>query len=152
MQKILVVCLGNICRSPLAEGIMLKLISEKNLPIQIDSAGTSNFHAGEKPDTRTVLNAKKHGIDLSLLRARQFSKKDFDNFDAIYVMDKSNMTNVLALAKNKEHAQKVELFLNSLFPGQNMEVPDPYFGGEEGFEEVFNLIYSTCEKLIEKYS
>jgi protein-tyrosine phosphatase len=152
MQKILVVCLGNICRSPLAEGIMLKLISEKNLPIQIDSAGTSNFHAGEKPDTRTVLNAKKHGIDLSLLRARQFSKKDFDNFDAIYVMDKSNMTNVLALAKNKEHEQKVELFLNSLFPSQNMEVPDPYFGGEEGFEEVFNLVYSACEKLIEKYS
>ncbi len=152
MQKILFVCLGNICRSPLAEGIMLKLISDKNLTLEIDSAGTSNFHAGEKPDNRTVLNAKKHGVDLTRLRARQFSEKDFDDFDAIYVMDKSNMTNVLAHAKNKEQEQKVELFLNTLFPNQNMEVPDPYFGGEEGFEDVFNLIYSTCEKMIEKYS
>jgi protein-tyrosine phosphatase len=152
MQKILFVCLGNICRSPLAEGIMLKLISDKNLPIEIDSAGTSNFHAGETPDYRTVLNAKKHGVDLTPLKARQFSEKDFNNFDVIYVMDKSNMTNVLALAKNKEQEQKVELFLNTLFPNQNMEVPDPYFGGEEGFEDVFNLVYSTCEKMIEKYS
>jgi protein-tyrosine phosphatase len=152
MQKILFVCLGNICRSPLAEGIMLKLISDKNLAIEIDSAGTSNFHAGEKPDNRTVLNAKKHAVDLTQLKARQFSEKDFDDFDAIYVMDKSNMTNVLAHAKNKEQEQKVELFLNTLFPNQNMEVPDPYFGGEEGFEDVFNLVYSTCEKMIEKYS
>jgi len=152
MQKILFVCLGNICRSPLAEGIMLKLISDKNLPIEIDSAGTSNFHVGETPDYRTVLNAKKHGVDLTPLKARQFSEKDFNNFDVIYVMDKSNMTNVLAIAKNKEQEQKVELFLNTLFPNQNMEVPDPYFGGEEGFEDVFNLVYSTCEKMIEKYS
>jgi len=152
MQKILFVCLGNICRSPLAEGIMLKLISDKNLPIEIDSAGTSNFHVGETPDYRTVLNAKKHGVDLTPLKARQFSEKDFNNFDVIYVMDKSNMTNVLAIAKNKEQEKKVELFLNTLFPNQNMEVPDPYFGGEEGFEDVFNLVYSTCEKMIEKYS
>ena len=152
MQKILFVCLGNICRSPLAEGIMLKLISDKNLSIEIDSAGTSNFHAGETPDYRTLLNAKKHGVDLTPLKARQFSEKDFDDFDSIYVMDKSNMTNVLALAKNKEQEQKVELFLNTLFPNQNMEVPDPYFGGEEGFEHVFNLVYSACEKMIEKYS
>jgi protein-tyrosine phosphatase len=152
MQKILFVCLGNICRSPLAEGIMLKLISDKNLPIEIDSAGTSNFHAGETPDYRTLLNAKKHGVDLTPLKARQFSEKDFNKFDTIYVMDKSNMTNVLALAKNKEQEQKVELFLNALFPNQNREVPDPYFGGEEGFEDVFNLVYSTCEKMIEKYS
>jgi protein-tyrosine phosphatase len=152
MQKILFVCLGNICRSPLAEGIMQKLISDKNLTIEIDSAGTSNFHVGETPDYRTVLNAKKHGVDLTPLKARQFSSKDFDEFDAIYVMDKSNMTNVLALAKNKEQEQKVELFLNTLFPNQNMEVPDPYFGGEEGFEDVFNLVYSACEKMIEKYS
>ena len=152
MQKILFVCLGNICRSPLAEGIMLKLISDKNLSIEIDSAGTSNFHVGETPDYRTVLNAKKHDVDLTPLKARQFSEKDFEDFDSIYVMDKSNMTNVLALAKNEEQEQKVELFLNTLFPNQNMEVPDPYFGGEEGFEHVFNLVYSTCEKMIEKYN
>lgn len=152
MQKILFVCLGNICRSPLAEGIMLKLISDKNLSIEIDSAGTSNFHVGETPDYRTVLNAKKHDVDLTPLKARQFSEKDFDDFDSIYVMDKSNMTNVLALAKNEEQEQKVEFFLNTLFPNQNMEVPDPYFGGEEGFEHVFNLVYSACEKMIEKYS
>ncbi len=152
MQKILFVCLGNICRSPLAEGIMLKLISDKNLSIEIDSAGTSNFHVGETPDYRTVLNAKKHDVDLTPLKARQFSEKDFEDFDSIYVMDKSNMTNVLALAKNEEQEQKVEFFLNTLFPNQNMEVPDPYFGGEEGFEHVFNLVYSACEKMIEKYS
>lgn len=136
----------------MAEGIMLKLISDKNLSIEIDSAGTSNFHVGETPDYRTVLNAKKHDVDLTPLKARQFSEKDFDDFDSIYVMDKSNMTNVLALAKNEEQEQKVEFFLNTLFPNQNMEVPDPYFGGEEGFEHVFNLVYSACEKMIEKYS
>lgn len=151
MQKIVFVCLGNICRSPLAEGIMLKLIEEKKLNLSVDSAGTSGFHIGESPDTRTVINAKSHEVNLSLLRARQFSEKDFDDFDFIYVMDKSNMANVLALTINENHKQKVDLFLNILYPNKNMEVPDPYFGGDEGFENVFNMIYKTCEKIAEKY-
>lgn len=152
MQKILFVCLGNICRSPLAEGIMLKLITEKELDLHVDSAGTAKFHVGEAPDARTITNAKNHDVNLTALRARQFSEKDFDEFDAIYVMDNSNMTHVLALAKNETQSQKVELFLNTLHPNKQMEVPDPYFGGEEGFEEVYNLVYTACEKIVEKHN
>jgi len=149
MQKILFVCLGNICRSPLAEGIMIKLITEKDLKLHVDSAGTAKFHVGEAPDARTILNAKNHDVNISALRARQFSENDFDEFDKIYVMDNSNMTNVLALAKNEIQSQKVELLLNVLHPNKQMEVPDPYFGGDEGFEEIFNLVYSACEKIAE---
>ena len=151
MPKILFVCLGNICRSPLAEGIMLKLISDKKLDLIVDSAGTAKFHVGEAPDARTITNAKNHDVNLTALRARQFSEKDFDEFDTIYVMDNSNMANVLGLSKNEIQSQKVELFLNTLHPNKNMEVPDPYFGGDEGFEDVFNMIYATCEKIAEKH-
>lgn len=150
-MKILVVCLGNICRSPLAEGILLHLVSEKKLPLLIDSAGTSNYHINQAPDARTVANAKKHNIDLNSLRARQFSQNDFDEFDKIYVMDKSNLQNVLSLARNENDKQKVDLFLNISYPKQNMEVPDPYFGGEAGFENVFKLIWDTSEKLVNSF-
>jgi len=149
-MKILVVCLGNICRSPLAEGILLHLVNEKKLPLTIDSAGTSNYHIGEAPDARTTANAKKHKIDLSPLRARQFVVEDFDLFDKIYVMDKSNLQNVLKLARHDEDKQKVDLFLNISHPNENMEVPDPYFGGEAGFENVFQLVWNASEKLINK--
>ena len=152
MQKILFVCLGNICRSPLAEGIMLKLITEKELDLHVDSAGTAKFHVGEAPDARTISNAKNHDVNLTALRARQFTEKDFDEFDAIYVMDNSNMTHVLELAKNETQSQKVELFLNTLHPNKQMEVPDPYFGGEEGFEDVYNLVYTACIKIAEKHN
>ena len=148
MQKILIVCLGNICRSPLAEGILLKLVREKQLPFIIDSAGTANYHVGEAPDARTVANAKKHDVDLSALRARQFTAKDFAEFDKIFVMDKSNLTNVLRLAPNENCKQKADLLLNLSYPGKNLEVPDPYYGGEESFEKVFQLVYGACEKLI----
>lgn len=150
-MKILVVCLGNICRSPLAEGILLHLVKEKNLAITIDSAGTSDYHIGEAPDARTVANAKKHNIDLSPLRARQFVVEDFDVFDKIYVMDKSNLQNVLKLARNENDKQKVDLFLNISHPNGNMEVPDPYFGGEAGFENVFQLVWKASEKLISNF-
>lgn len=149
-MKILVVCLGNICRSPLAEGILLHLVKEKKLSLHIDSAGTSDYHIDEAPDARTTVNAKKHNIDLSPLRARQFSVDDFDAFDKIYVMDKSNLQNVLKLARNENDKQKVDLFLNISHPNGNMEVPDPYFGGEAGFENVFQLVWNASEKLIEK--
>jgi protein-tyrosine phosphatase len=147
-MKILVVCLGNICRSPLAEGILLHMVAEKKLDLVIDSAGTSDYHIDEAPDARTIANAKKHNIDLSPLRARQFTVKDFDAFDKIYVMDKSNLQNVLKLARNESDKQKVELFLNISHPNGNIEVPDPYFGGEQGFENVFQLIWKASEKLI----
>lgn len=141
------VCLGNICRSPLAEGIMLKLIADRKLDIVVDSAGTSNYHIGENPDKRTIANAKKNGVDLSKLVARQFTEKDFDEFDHIYVMDKSNLQNVLTLAKTDQHKKKVNLLLNITEPGKDNEVPDPYFGGEEGFENVFKMVYKACENL-----
>lgn len=147
-MKILVVCLGNICRSPLAEGVLLHMVAEKKSDLLIDSAGTSNYHIGEAPDPRTIANAKKHNIDLTPLRARQFTVEDFDLFDKIYVMDKSNLQNVLKLARNERDKQKVDLFLNISHPGQNMEVPDPYFGGEAGFEHVFQLVWKASEKLL----
>lgn len=149
MQRILFVCLGNICRSPLAEGIMLHLNEKHQLNFTIDSAGTSSYHIGEAPDKRTVANAKKNGVDLSSLRARQFKASDFNEFDRIFVMDKNNLKNVLALAKNDNHIKKVDLLLNLSNPNSNAEVPDPYYGGEESFEAVFKMVYEACEKLIE---
>lgn len=150
MEKILMVCLGNICRSPLAEGIMLKLIEEHKLDIIVDSAGTSNYHIDEAPDKRTVQNAAKHGVDLKPLRARQFKASDFEEFDRIFVMDHSNRQNVLALATNALQKQKVDLLLNSIHPGKDLEVPDPYFGGEQGFEDVFVMVEKACRKIAGK--
>lgn len=142
------VCLGNICRSPLAEGIMLKLIGDYKPDIMVDSAGTSNYHIGEHPDKRTIANAAKHKVDLSQLVARQFTEADFDAFDKIYVMDNSNLRNVLALAKNDTQKAKVDLLLNVVHPNKSLEIPDPYFGGEQGFEEVFQMVYKACEKIV----
>jgi len=150
MQKILFVCLGNICRSPLAEGIMLHLNEKHQLGWTIDSAGTANYHVGEAPDRRTIANAKKNGVDLSPLRARQFKATDFREFDKIYVMDKSNLSNVLALAENETDIKKVDLLLNVSKPNAHAEVPDPYYGGEAGFEAVFKMVYEACEGLVIK--
>jgi protein-tyrosine phosphatase len=147
MSRILFVCLGNICRSPLAEGIMLHLKEKHDLKIEIDSAGTASYHIGEAPDSRTIANAGKNGVDLSKLRARQFLKSDFDKFDHIFVMDKSNLKNVLSLAGGDEQEKKVKLFLDVLHPGSGMEVPDPYYGGDHDFEEVFKLVYKACDHL-----
>jgi low molecular weight protein-tyrosine phosphatase len=151
MQKILFVCLGNICRSPLGEGIMLHFIREKNLghSLRVDSAGTAGYHIGEAPDHRTIANAKKNGVDISKLRARKFKAEDFDAFDKIYVMDDSNYKDVLALTKNEAHKHKVDYILNVLQPDQNKHVPDPYYGNEKDFEEVFQLVYKACEKILE---
>lgn len=146
MNKILMVCLGNICRSPLAEGILRHKLSQKGLNhITVDSAGTSNYHTGECPDKRSAENARSHGIDISKLKARQFSKNDFDTFDMIFVMDTSNYNDVIELARDERDKQKVEMILNRVFPDTNMSVPDPYFGGEQGFENVFMLLDKACE-------
>lgn len=145
------VCLGNICRSPLAEGVLRQKLKENNLNhIQVDSAGTSNYHVGDAPDERTQQNAIKHGIDISSLRGRQFTVNDFDRFDLIYVMDASNYSNVLLLARNENDKNKVELLLNKLNPNSNQAVPDPYYGGPEGFENVFQLVDGACHKIIEE--
>lgn len=147
MQKLLFVCLGNICRSPLAEGIMIHLKDKHNLQFELDSAGTANYHVGKAPDRRTIANAKKNGVDLSALRARQFSSSDFDAFDEILVMDKNNLKNVMSMAKNDAHKMKVRVFLEGNKFSDLLEVPDPYYGTEEDFEKVFRLVYQNCERI-----
>ena len=115
--------------------------------MRVDSAGTSDYHIDEAPDKRTITNAAKHDVDLKPLRARQFKASDFEKFDKIYVMDNSNMANVLALATTEEQKAKVDLLLNASNPGMNLEVPDPYFGGEQGFEDVFQMVYKACQNV-----
>lgn len=149
MTKVLMVCLGNICRSPLAEGILRVKAEQQKLDIKIDSAGTSNYHIGQHPDKRTIQNALTHDVDVSKLKARQFSVRDYDEFDHIFVMDSSNYADVTALARNEKDLQKVELILNRVYPGSNMSVPDPYFGGEQGFENVFILLDKACDVIAE---
>lgn len=142
MTKVLMVCLGNICRSPLAEGILQSKLSTESF--FVDSAGTGDWHIGSQPDKRSIAVAKKYNIDLTTQRARQFKISDFTNFDRIYVMDKSNYENVIKLAPSQEAKNKVKLILNENTPGQNLEVPDPYFGGDDGFEHVFHLLDEVC--------
>lgn len=149
-MKILMVCLGNICRSPVAEGVLRHKAEKHNLPVLVDSAGTSNYHIGEAPDRRSMLSARKNGIDISGLRARQFNVEDFDKFDMILTMDSRNYENVLKLARDERDREKVSLLLEHIYPGEKISIPDPYFGGEEGFNTVFSLIDAACEKLIEK--
>ncbi|WP_235841572.1 low molecular weight protein-tyrosine-phosphatase [Confluentibacter sediminis] len=142
MTKILMVCLGNICRSPLAEGILKsKLPQDKFI---VDSAGTSNYHMGSPPDKRSVAVARKYGLDISNLKGRQFSVADFDAFDYIYVMDESNYNNVISLARNKQDKEKVKFILNDVYPNQNYNVPDPYYGGDHGFENVYKMLDEAC--------
>lgn len=151
-MKILMVCLGNICRSPIAEGILRhKLRVMKNEDIQTDSAGTSNFHVGEQPDARMRMTAVKNGMDISDLRARQFVQSDFDEFDLIYVMDNANKMDILKLARNEADRAKVKLILDEIYPGENREVPDPYYGGDEGFQEVFDMLDDATDQLIARY-
>lgn len=146
--KILMVCLGNICRSPLAEGILQsKLPADK---FQVDSAGTGNWHAGQGPDKRSVATAKNRGLDISCQIARQLKVSDFDTFDHIYVMDSSNLKDVLRLAPNEAAKTKVKMMMDEVFPGQNIDVPDPYFGGSEGFNNVYNMLDEACEIVAEK--
>ena len=150
MQKILMVCLGNICRSPVAEGIMRKIALDAELEVEIDSAGTSGYHNGENPDPRSVSNAKKNGVDISNLKSRKFIAADFDRFDHILVMDDNNYRSVLQLAMDEKNIKKVDYLLNKLYPGKNKSVPDPYFGGENGFEDVFRLIEGACMAFAEE--
>lgn len=149
-MKILMVCLGNICRSPLAEGILKSKAAAANLDWQIDSAGTGAWHAGEQPDPRSIATAQSYGIDITNQRARQFTAQDFDRYDLILAMDSSNYNNILQLDPGN-HIDKVKLILNYVQPGRNANVPDPYYGGEGGFERVYGLLEVACERIVEKY-
>ena len=148
------VCLGNICRSPLAEGILASKLPKNKFTV--DSAGTGSWHIGHAPDARSIATAKKYSIDISRQKGRQFKKSDFDVYDYIYVMDQSNYENVIELSENQEQKDKVQIILNELFPNENVDVPDPYFGLTNGFEIVYKMLDEVCdiiaEKMIAKHS
>lgn len=152
MTKVLFVCLGNICRSAMAEGVLKKKAKEQGLTIEVDSAGTSSYHIGEAPDKRMQAKALEHDIDISNQRARQFTRNDFESFDYIFAMDESNKNNILRLANSEADRNKVEMFLNYSYPNQNMSVPDPYYGGEQGFEDVYQLLNEACDRFLEELS
>jgi protein-tyrosine phosphatase len=147
-MRVLMVCLGNICRSPLAEGILMAKAKEKGLAIEVDSAGTDGWHAGEAPDLRSQRVASQKGIDISRQKARKFKQQDFNDFDLILAMDTENMKNLLLLAPNEMARAKVKLILNYLNPTKNQNVPDPYYGEMADFETVYNLLDQALEQFI----
>ncbi|MFD2519153.1 low molecular weight protein-tyrosine-phosphatase [Salinimicrobium flavum] len=146
--RVLMVCLGNICRSPLAEGILKSKVDPQK--VHVDSAGTGNYHVGDPPDERSVAIARKNELDITYQQGRQFRAEDFDEFDKIYVMDMSNYRDVLSLARNEKDREKVSLILNEVFPGENVEVPDPYHGGHDGFHNVYEMLNEACEIIAKK--
>ncbi|MCC6599698.1 MAG: low molecular weight phosphotyrosine protein phosphatase [Crocinitomicaceae bacterium] len=150
-MKVLFVCLGNICRSPMAEGIFRDKAAKAGLKIATDSCGTSSHHVGESPDKRAIDCLDSHGVDISDLRARQFDPLDFDHFDLIFTMDSSNHRDILRLADTDEKRQKVKLFLHAAF-NTNSAVPDPWYGDDNGFHEVFRMLNEACDVILRKLS
>ncbi|MDB9755159.1 low molecular weight phosphotyrosine protein phosphatase [Winogradskyella sp.] len=148
MMRILMVCLGNICRSPLAHGILESKLNTEDF--YIDSAGTAAYHIGNQPDQRSIAVAKSYNIDISAQSARQFKATDFDSFDIIYAMDQSNYNNIIALAKTKNDIHKVKLFLEENTSITNKNVPDPYYGDTSDFLSLFQLIDNTCNSITSK--
>lgn len=142
------VCLGNICRSPLAQGILESKLQSENFTV--DSAGTAAYHVGELPDSRSIAVARKYGIDITNQRARKFVIQDFAKFDYIYAMDVENYANIIAQANSEADINKVRLILNELQPNSNESVPDPYYGGEDGFENVYKMLDEACNLIVNK--
>ncbi|MDC1221814.1 low molecular weight phosphotyrosine protein phosphatase [Salibacteraceae bacterium] len=147
-MKILFVCLGNICRSPMAEGIFRDKAKLLGLDIDFDSCGTGDWHVGDEPDERAQACIKKNGSDISDLRGRQFRQSDFNDFDRIYTMDESNHGNILKLTDSQSSKDKVKMILNETHPGSNMSVPDPYFGGDSGFDGVYQMLSEAADKVL----
>jgi len=144
------VCLGNICRSPLAEGILKSKVNADE--VFVDSAGTAAYHIGKGPDHRSIKVGEEHRIDISMQKARQFNVTDFRVFDYIYVMDQANFDNVVSLATTEKERKKVKLILNEISPEMNSEVPDPYYGGEDGFKNVYDMLDLACDTINKKLS
>lgn len=142
------VCLGNICRSPLAEAILASKLPS-NL-FKVDSAGTGHWHVGQQPDSRSIETAFKRGLDITSHRVRQIQSQDFETFDYIFVMDDSNFKNVIRLAKKPEQKLKVQRILNVLFPGEIVNVPDPYYGSQNAFEQVFEVLDKACDVIAQQ--
>jgi protein-tyrosine phosphatase len=149
-MKVLMVCLGNICRSPIAEGILREKIAAANLPWTVDSAGTGAWHAGEQPDARSIEVARQNGLDISTQRARRFRHVDLEQFDVILVMDRDNYRNVMSLSSTEQHAQKVRLILSYADDPTHEEVPDPYIHG--GFPVVYEMLDKACEQFVKKHT
>ena len=145
-MKILMVCLGNICRSPLAEGILAH--KTQHLDVTVESAGTAGYHIGKLPDKRSIEIANKYEIDISNQKARQFSRADFDEFDIIYAMDTNNFAHLTSLAENQNERDKIRMILNEIKPESFDSVPDPYYGGDNGFQIVYNMLDKACNKII----
>jgi protein-tyrosine phosphatase len=146
------VCLGNICRSPLAEGILQYKINKKNLNWIVDSAGTAGYHVGEAPHHLSQKVAKQNGIDISKQQCRKFVREDIIKFDKIFVMDMDNYNDVEKICGADFNEAKVDLLLNISHPNENKSVPDPWYGKEEGYHQVFKMIDEACEKIIENFS
>lgn len=151
-MKILMVCLGNICRSPMAEGILRQRAKEAGYAWIIDSAGTNGFHVGEAPHYLSQKVARQNGIDISKQKARKFVQEDFEKFDKIYAMANDVAVDIKTIGKEKFDGKKVFLLLDELYPGKHEDVPDPWYGPEKGFHEVFGLIDKACNKIIENYT
>ena len=151
-MKILMVCLGNICRSPLAEGILQDKAFKAGLPWRVESAGTNRYHTGDAPHQLSQKVAKMNGIDISQQRARRFRAEDFDVYDKIYALADDVLSEMRMIAKNRFDASKADLFLNELYPGEDIDVPDPYYGSEPGYHKVYELINNACDAIIEKYT
>lgn len=151
-MKILMVCLGNICRSPLAEGVLKQKTNQAGLKWQIDSAGTNGYHVGEAPHHLSQKVAKLNGIDICDQRARKFVKEDFDRYDKIYAMADDVVDDIRRIAKDKFDPSKLALFLNELHPGKNLSVPDPWYGSEPGYHEVYKIIDEACNAIIRKHA
>jgi protein-tyrosine phosphatase len=150
--KILMVCLGNICRSPLAEGILQDKAFKAGLRWSVESAGTNSYHTGEPPHPFSQKVATLNGINISMQRKRRFVAEDFEKYDKIYAMAEDVIDDMKRIAKNKFNAAKTDLLMNELYPGENREVPDPWYGPEDGYHEVFTLIDKACNAIIEKAS
>jgi protein-tyrosine phosphatase len=147
-MRILIVCHGNICRSPMAEGILKNKLEKANKHyIMVESAGFEPYHDGDEPDSRAQATMKKHHIDISKQRARLFNVSDFDEFDHIYFMDENNLNYLKSFARNQFDLSKTDFILNATNPNKNYSVPDPYYGGNDGFEMVFKLLDAACEKI-----
>ncbi len=150
-MRVLVVCLGNICRSPLAEGILRAKAEEKGVLWEIDSAGTGSWHEGNAPDERSIAVAKKNGIDISAQKARKIKKSDFDYYDLILPMDTSNRDDLYEMTSTMEQRNKIRLIMDVVYPNKNISVPDPYHGTEKDYVRVFEMLEPACEKVVELY-
>ncbi|HEX5026615.1 MAG TPA: low molecular weight protein-tyrosine-phosphatase [Agriterribacter sp.] len=151
-MKLLMVCLGNICRSPMAEGIMKQKIKQNGLPWQVDSAGTNGYHAGEPPHRLSQKVAAMHGIDISKQKARDLVPEDFEIFDHIYAMAGDVISEVQFIAGKKFDSEKISLLMDEVHPGKNRDVPDPWYGPEAGYHQVFEMIDKACDKIISNHT